>query len=301
MTLPSLEPVARPASPAPAEGTSRQERLAATTRRQRMTRLRLLAWQVALVVLFLAIWEIGTRLSILSKNANIFDPFFVSRPSQIVSRLYDWTVGVKAGYLWPHLWATLGATMVGLVVAVVTGFFVGLLFSQKRELAIVFNPFIVALNSLPRIAFVPLITMIFGLGLASKVVTAWFIVFFLVFFNTFKGGMAIEKELLDFCRTLGASERQLTLTVRIPNAMAWIFTALPNAVSFSLIGVVISEFVGSTTGMGYLIIVSLATLNAGDMFASLTVLSLVGVTLVSLFQMLERRLLKWSPEFREQN
>lgn len=301
MTAPTLRPVARAAPPEAAEGTSREERLAATARRQRMTRLRLLAWQVALVVLFLAVWEIGTRLSILSKNANIFDPFFVSRPSQIVSRLYDWTLGAKAGYLWPHLWATLGATMVGLVVAVVTGFFVGLLFSQKRELAIVFNPFIVALNSLPRIAFVPLITMIFGLGLASKVVTAWFIVFFLVFFNTFKGGMAIEKELLDFCRTLGASERQLTLTVRIPNALAWTFTALPNAVSFSLIGVVISEFVGSTTGMGYLIIVSLATLNAGDMFASLTVLSLVGVTLVSLFQMLERRLLKWSPEFREQN
>ena len=301
MTLPSLQTVAPPAPSATAEGTSRAQRLAATARRQRMTRLRLLAWQLALVILFLAVWEIGTRLSILSKNANIFDPFFVSRPSQIVSRLYDWTIGAKAGYLWPHLWATLGATLVGLVVAVVTGFFVGLLFSQKRELAIVFNPFIVALNSLPRIAFVPLITMIFGLGLASKVVTAWFIVFFLVFFNTFKGGMAIEKELLDFCRTLGASERQLTLSVRIPNAMAWTFTALPNAVSFSLIGVVISEFVGSTTGMGYLIIVSLATLNAGDMFASLTVLSLVGVTLVSLFQMLERRLLKWSPEFREQN
>lgn len=296
-------PAALPVAPraARSDGTTREERLNATARRIRATRLRLGLWQVALVVVFLAIWEIGTRLAILSKNANIFDPFFVSRPSQIVSRLWDWTVGAKAGFLWPHLWATLSATMVGLVVAVVSGFFVGLLFSQKRELAIVFNPFIVALNSLPRIAFVPLITMIFGLGLASKVVTAWFIVFFLVFFNTFKGGMAIEKELLDFCRTLGATERQLTRSVRIPNALAWTFTALPNAVSFSLIGVVISEFVGSTTGMGYLIIVSLATLNAGDMFASLTVLSVVGVTLVSLFQMLERRLLKWSPEFREQN
>ena len=284
-----------------ATGTTREERLLGTARRIRATRLRLGLWQVTLVAIFLAIWEIGTRLPILSKNANIFDPFFVSRPSQIVSRLWDWTLGAKAGFLWPHLWATLSATMVGLVVAVVSGFFVGLLFSQKRELAIVFNPFIVALNSLPRIAFVPLITMIFGLGLASKIVTAWFIVFFLVFFNTFKGGMAIEKELLDFCRTLGASERQLTRSVRIPNALAWMFTALPNAVSFSLIGVVISEFVGSTTGMGYLIIVSLSTLNAGDMFASLTVLSAVGVTLVSLFQMLERRLLKWSPEFREQS
>jgi NitT/TauT family transport system permease protein len=280
---------------------SREEHVTATARRLRKTRIRLGLWQVALVVIFLAVWEIGTRLPVLVKNANIFDPFFVSRPSQIVSRLYDWTLGAKAGYLWPHLWSTLGATMIGLVVAVVSGFFVGLLFSQKRELAVVFNPFIVALNSLPRIAFVPLITMIFGLGLASKVVTAWFIVFFLVFFNTFKGGMAIEKEVLDFCRTLGANERQLTWSVRIPNALAWTFTALPNAVSFSLIGVVISEFVGSTTGMGYLIIVSLATTNAGDMFASLTVLSLVGVILVTVFQLLERRLLRWSPEFREQN
>jgi len=252
-----------------------------------------------MVVIFILIWEVGTRLPVLSKNTNIFDPFFVSRPSEIVSRLIDWTVGEKAGYLWPHLWATVSATLIGLVVAVVSGFFVGLLFSQKRELAIIFNPFIVALNSLPRIAFVPLITMIFGLGLVSKVVTAWFIVFFLVFFNTFKGGMSIEKELIDFCRTLGANERQITRTVRIPNALAWTFTALPNAVSFSLIGVVIAEFVGSTTGMGYLIIVSLATLNAGDMFAALTVLSIVGMILVSLFQVLERRLLKWSPEFRE--
>lgn len=264
-------------------------------------RVKLGVWQVVLVAAFLAVWEIGTRLPLLSQNTNLFDPFFVSRPSQIATRLYDWTFGDKAGYLWPHLWATLGATLLGLIVAVVSGFFVGLLFSQKRALAIVFNPFIVALNSLPRIAFVPLITMIFGLGLVSKVVTAWFIVFFLVFFNTFKGGMAIEKELLDYCRTLGASERQLVWTVRIPNALAWMFTALPNAVSFSLIGVVIAEFVGSTTGMGYLIIVSLATLNAGDMFAALTVLSLVGVCLVTLFQMLERRLLSWSPEFREQN
>lgn len=279
----------------------REERLKATARRARNTRLRLGLWQIGLVAVFLAVWEIGTRLPVLSKTFNLFDPFFVSRPSQIAVRLYEWTLGARAGYLWPHLWATLSATMVGLVVAVVTGFVVGLLFSQKRELALVLNPFIVALNSLPRIAFVPLITMIFGLGLASKVVTAWFIVFFLVFFNTFKGGMAIEKDLLDFCRTLGANERQLTWTVRIPNALAWTFTALPNAVSFSLIGVVIAEFVGSTTGMGYLIIVSLATLNAGDMFAALTVLSLVGVTLVTAFQMLERRILKWSPEFREQN
>jgi NitT/TauT family transport system permease protein len=266
---------------------------------RRAQRLRLLAWQLVCVAVFFSIWEFGTRFPALADNFNLFDPFFVSRPSLIMARLYDWTVGAKAGFLWPHLWVTLEATLLGLAVSVVSGFLVGLLFSQKRELAVVFNPFIIALNSVPRIAFVPLITMIFGLGLASKIVTAWFIVFFLVFFNTFKGGVSIERELLDFCRTLGANERQLVWTVRIPNALTWTFTALPNAVSFSLIGVVISEFVGSTTGMGYVIILSLSTSNASDMFAALAVLSLVGVSLVTIFQMIERRLLRWSPEFRE--
>jgi NitT/TauT family transport system permease protein len=275
-------------------------RIRDVARSARNERIRVIVWQVSLLLILLAIWEFGTRIPWLAKNVNVFDPFFVSQPSRVAVKLYEWIFGAKAGMLWPHLFSTLGATFVGLIVAVATGFAVGMLFSQHRRLANVLSPFIVALNSLPRIAFVPLITMIFGLGMASKVVTAWFIVFFLVFFNTFKGALSIERELLDFCRTLGANERQITWTVRIPNALSWTFAALPNAVSFSLIGVVLSEFVGSTTGMGYLIIVALSTLNSAEMFAALTVLSVVGVTLVMLFRMLEQRLLRWSPEFREQ-
>lgn len=274
-------------------------RIREVARAARRERARILSWQLALLVLVLVIWEFGTRIPWLAASVNVFDPFFVSRPSAVLAKLYDWIFGAKAGFLWPHLFSTLGATFLGLIVAVGTGFAVGLIFSQRRRLAQVLSPFIVALNSLPRIAYVPLITMIFGLGVASKVVTAWFIVFFLVFFNTFKGALSIEKELLEFCRTLGANQRQLTWTVRIPNALSWTFTALPNAVSFSLIGVVLSEFVGSTTGMGYLIIVALSTLNSAEMFAALTVLSVVGVVLVVMFRMLERRLLRWAPEFRE--
>lgn len=284
---------------APAPSLDRAARLREIARAARRSRRGVLAWQLSLLLGILSIWEFGTRVPWLAQNVNIFDPFFVSQPSRVAVKLWDWTFGAKAGYLWPNLMSTVGSTFLGLIVAVSTGFLVGLLFSQRRRLAEVLSPFIVALNSLPRIAFVPLITMILGLGVASKVATAWFIVFFLVFFNTFKGAMSIERELMDFCRTLGASERQITRTVRIPNALAWTFTALPNAVSFSLIGVVVSEFVGSTTGMGYLITVSLATLNSAEMFAALTVLSVVGVILVTIFRALERRVLRWSPEFRE--
>ena len=189
--------------------------------------------------------------------------------------------------------------MLGLIVGVGSGFVVGMALSRNQLLADVLNPFIVAFNSMPRIAFVPLITMFFGLGIASKVVTSWFVVFFLVFFNTYKGGRSVERELIDFCRTLGGSPRQVLWRVRIPTAAAWTFASLPNAISFALIGVVLAEFVGSTTGMGYLMITALATLNATDMFAAVTLLSAVGIGLVYLVTALERRLLHWSPEFRD--
>lgn len=260
-------------------------------------RRRVWFWQALILVTFLGAWEGLTRVPYLVATT-FLDPFFISQPSRIAVRLWSWMQPGRNS-VWPHLAMTLEATAVGLFVGVSSGFGVGLLLSQNRFLARVLNPFIVAANSMPRIAFVPLITMLFGLGMASKVATSWFVVFFLVFFNTYKGGRSLEREQVDFCRTLGATPRAILWRVRIPTAAAWTFASLPNAISFALIGVVLAEFVGSTTGMGYLMITSLATLNATDMFTAITLLSAVGVGLVMLVRVLERRLLFWSAEFRD--
>lgn len=276
---------------------SLQAQLRADRQQAARRRLRVTFWQLAILACLLGAWEGLTRIPWFVQNT-LFDPFFISQPSRVAVRLWQW---IQPGpqSVWPHLWLTLQATMVGLIVGVGSGFAVGLALSRNQFLADVFNPYIVAFNSMPRIAFVPLITMFFGLGLASKVVTSWFVVFFLVFFNTYKGGRSVERELVDFCRTLGGSPRQILWRVRIPTAAAWTFAALPNAISFALIGVVLAEFVGSTTGMGYLMITALATLNATDMFAAVTLLSLVGIVLVYGVTWLERRLLHWAPEFRQ--
>ena len=260
-------------------------------------RRRVWFWQALILLTFLGAWEGLTRVPYLVANT-FLDPFFISQPSRIAVRLWFWLQPGRNS-VWPHLAMTLEATAVGLFVGVSSGFAVGLLLSQNRFLARVLNPFIVAANSTPRIAFVPLITMLFGLGMASKVATSWFVVFFLVFFNTYKGGRSLEREQVDFCRTLGATPSSILWRVRIPTAAAWTFASLPNAISFALIGVVLAEFVGSTTGMGYLMITSLATLNATDMFTAITLLSAVGVGLVMLVRVLERRLLFWSAEFRD--
>jgi NitT/TauT family transport system permease protein len=261
-------------------------------------RVRIALYQVVLLCVLLGLWEGLTRVPYLIKNT-FLDPFFISRPSLIALQLWKWTFGEQAGFLLPHLASTLGATLLGLVVATSTGFLVGLLLSQSPTMAKTLNPFIVSLNSLPRIAMVPLITMVFGLGLLAKVVTAWFVVFFLIFFNTFKGSVSIEKHLLQFCQTLGGTPRQIMWSVRVPSALAWTFAALPNAISFSLVAVVIAEFVGTTRGMGYLIVTALSTLNATEMFAAITVLGLSGIALVAIAERVERRLLRWSPQFNE--
>ncbi len=268
-----------------------------TAWQERRRRRRVALWQFAILFFFLAAWEGLTRIPALAATTFI-DPFFISRPSRIATRLWQWMQPGRNS-VWPHLLLTLEATALGLGIGVGSGFAVGLALSQNRFLAQVLNPFIIALNSMPRIAFVPLLTMLFGLGIASKVATSWFVVFFLVFFNTYKGGLSLERELVDFCRTLGGTPRGILWRVRIPTAASWTFASLPNAISFALIGVVLAEFVGSTTGMGYLMITSLATLNATDMFAAVTLLSAVGVGLVYMVRAVERRVLHWSAEFRD--
>lgn len=271
--------------------------LAAERQAARRRRTRISLWQLGILAVLLGGWELLTRIPWFVANT-AFDPFFISQPSRVGIRLWEWLQPGPAS-VWPHLWLTLEATLFGLIVGVGSGFVVGMALSRNKMLADVINPFIVAFNSMPRIAFVPLITMFFGLGMASKVVTSWFVVFFLVFFNTYKGGRSVERELIEFCQTLGATPRQILWRVRIPTAAAWTFASLPNAISFALIGVVLAEFVGSTTGMGYLMITALATLNATDMFAAVTLLSVVGIGLVYGVTLLERRMLHWSPEFRE--
>ena len=248
-----------------------------------------------ILAVILGAWETLTRIPWFTQNT-LFDPFFISQPSRVAVRLWGLQPGPRS--VWPHLWLTLQATLIGLAVGVGSGFLVGMTLSRSRFLADVFNPYIVAFNSMPRIAFVPLITMFFGLGLASKVVTSWFVEFFLVFFNTYKGGAAWARAggLLPHAGRLAAPDPVARARA---TAAAWTFAALPNAISFALIGVVLAEFVGSTTGMGYLMITALATLNATDMFAAVTLLSLVGIALVYCVTWLERRLLHWAPEFRE--
>jgi len=203
--------------------------------------------------------------------------------------------------IWQMALSTIQSTLWGFVVGVTSGFAAGLLLGRNDRLARIFEPYIIAFNSLPRIALVPLITMIFGFGLLAKIVLAWTIVFFIVFFNTFQGARSVDADLIHAARFLGASERQIVRTVVVPSALAWTFAALTPSISFALIGVVVGEFLGGESGggLGYLIILSLGTLNAADMMVALLSLGVIGIVMALGIKQVEMRLLRWRPEYRE--
>jgi NitT/TauT family transport system permease protein len=260
-------------------------------------------WRIALLVVVLGAWEYLTGIKAVSRTPGLYwiDPFFISRPSAIVQRFIHLSGGQVKLPLWAMALSTVQSTLWGFVVGVSTGFVAGLLLGRDDRLARIFDPFIIAFNSLPRIALVPLITMIFGFGLLAKVVLAWSIVFFIVFFNTFQGVRSVDADLAHSARFLGASEGQILRTVVIPSALAWTFAALTPSISFALIGVVVGEFIGGESGggLGYLIIQSLGTLNAADMMVALAVLGAIGIVMALGIKQVETRLLRWRPEYQK--
>jgi NitT/TauT family transport system permease protein len=221
------------------------------------------------------------------------DPFFISRPSAIARRFVFLMSDQVRLPLWRMALSTVQSTLWGFMVGITSGFVAGLLLGRNDRIARVFDPFIVAFNSLPRIALVPLITMVFGFGLLAKIVLAWSIVFFIVFFNTFQGARSVDADLISSARILR--------TVIVPSTLAWTFASLTPSISFALIGVVVGEFIGGESGggLGYLIIQSLGTLNAADMMVALFVLGAIGIVMALGIRQIEVRLLRWRPEYQK--
>jgi NitT/TauT family transport system permease protein len=264
---------------------------------------RVIAWRLAILVAFVGAWQYLTGIKAVSKTPGLYwiDPFFISRPSQIAERFLYLTSDKVRLTIWQMALSTVQSTVWGFLVGISTGFVAGLVLGRNDRLARVFEPYIVAFNSLPRIALVPLITMIFGFGLLAKIVLAWTIVFFIVFFNTFRGARSVDADLVHTARFLGAGEGQIMRTVIIPSTLAWTFASLTPSISFALIGVVVGEFIGGESGggLGYLIIQSLGTLNAADMMVALLVLGVIGIVMALGIKQVEARLLRWRPEYQK--
>jgi NitT/TauT family transport system permease protein len=278
-------------------------------------RLSILLWQIAILVIALSVWEWGFELCklVLAKAwvPKILDPYFISRPSAIwTSFLKLGCFSDKAGFtacfndnpnnLWLATAVTLKNMLWGFLWGTSLGVVTGLVLGRSEYLSKIFEPYIVAMNSIPRIALVPLIILMFGLGDVSKVVTASIVVFFVVFFNTFEGTRSVDRDQVAAARLLGASELTVLKTVVIPSALAWVFASLTPAVSFALIGVIVGEFIGAERGLGKVIIEAEARANAAEMMVAIFLMMIVGIILAFIVRRIQAYLLRWQPQFETQ-
>ncbi|HWV02028.1 MAG TPA: ABC transporter permease [Devosia sp.] len=278
------------------DGRNEESAIAAAARaRLRARKILVHSTQIAILVLGLGIWEIGSR-------TGLIDPFFFGSPFGIVLRLADWFVnGTAYGSFWDQVWITLEESLLGFVFGVASGVIVGILLGEVPFLADVFGPYIKIVNALPRIVLGSIFVIWLGLGLPSKVLLAAVLVFFVVFFNAFQGVRSVDRNLVANARILGASRLQVVQHVVIPSAMTWIIASLHVALGFSIIGAIVGEFLGAQGGLGLVIATSQNTFDASGVFGAMLVLGVIALGAEALMSQLERRLLAWRPKSPSEN
>jgi len=222
--------------------------------------------------------------------------FFFGQPLEVLSRIWAW---FSTGSIYEHLLVTLIETVLAFVIGTVLGLGVGLWLALSPAAAALFDPYIKALNAMPRVILAPIFGVWFGLGMASKVALGITLVFFIVFFNVYQGVREVSHTVLANARILGASERQLLRHVYVPSAMSWVFASLHNSVGLAFVGAVVGEYLGSSEGVGYLILQAEGTFDVNSVFAGILVLTAFALLLDWIVTLAERRLMVWQPRSGE--
>jgi len=220
------------------------------------------------------------------------DTLLISSPEAVGMRLWNWTID---GTLWNNLSITLYATALGFIIGCGIGFSLGLRFGRFRLLADVFDPYITAIYSIPKIALAPLFIIWFGIGIESKVAVSAAIVFFVIFLNTFSGVREVDPLYVHTTKIMGGGEGSVLRHVIIPSAASWVITGLKVSVPYALVGTVIGEFMSSNSGIGYLISQATGLFNTASVYAGIIVLALVGAIINAGLKQIERRVLRWRP------
>jgi NitT/TauT family transport system permease protein len=219
--------------------------------------------------------------------------FFFGEPVKVAQRIWAWFVAEADIYR--HLAVTLVETLLAFGVGSVLGLGAGLWLALSPMASAILEPYIKALNSMPRIILAPIFSVWFGLGIASKVALGVTLVFFIVFFNVYQGVKEVSPVVLANARMLGASNRQLLRHVYLPSATSWVFSSLHTSVGLAFVGAVVGEYLGVSQGVGYLILQAEGTFDINTVMAGIVVLTVFALVLDAAVGKVEKRLMKWQP------
>jgi NitT/TauT family transport system permease protein len=241
--------------------------------------------QAGLLLALFTLWHVLVKTEVLPA-------FFFGEPLVVLERVWEWFV---SGKIYPHLGITLLETLLAFVIGTVLGLVFGLWLALAPFAARLLDPYITAVNSMPRVILAPIFAVWFGLGIWSKVLLGVTLVFFIVFLSVFNGVREVSPTILANARMLGASGRQLLRHVYLPSATAWVFSSLHASVGMAFVGAVVGEYLGSAQGVGYLILQAEGVFDINTVFAGVLVLTACALVLDRIVTLAERRLLRWRP------
>ena len=271
--------IAELAAIGPGERTAAVRALATAEKRHRIF---VLVARVVVGVGFLALWYYA--------SGRWIDTLLISSPDLVGARLWRW---LWDGTLWDNLSITLLATVWGFGIGCTVGFLCGLLFGRYNTLAEIFDPYISAVYSIPKIALAPLFIIWFGICIESKVAVSAAIVFLVIFLNTYSGVREVNPIYVNTTRIMGGGELSVLRHVIIPSAASWVITGLKVSVPYALVGTVIGEFMSANRGIGFLISQATGLFNTTSVYAGIAVLAMVGAIINTGLKYLEAWVLRW--------
>lgn len=240
--------------------------------------------RTAAIVGFLCLWELVSRLGWIR-------PLFISSPS----RIWQATVWLSAHSLWKDLLVSSTEFVIGLGLAMVVGLALGFLLGWYPSVRSTFDPFISALYSTPRVAFLPLLILWLGIGLASKVAVVFLGAVFPILVSTMAGVRSVDDDLLTAARSFGAGGWQIFHTLALPSSIPFIIAGLQLGVGRGLVGVVVGEFLASQAGIGHMMNVAAATFQTDKTFVGILILAISGSAISAGLKRLEARFDRWRP------
>ena len=246
---------------------------------------KILLSRMALLLVVLVLWEVSAQFEWINT-------FWVSSPTKIIARSHKLIV---EGTILFHMGITLLEAGSGLMGGIIVGVILGVVLGLSKQIGQIFEPFVMALNSLPRVALAPLLVMYVGIGFASKFLLAFSLVVVIIMVNTYEGIRSVEPNLINAMRILGASQYQLFKRVYFPNCMPWIFAGTRVSVSFAIVGAIVGEFISSQAGIGYMIDKASGAYDTTGIFVPLLFLMLFGVFFDILIVKSSAYFLRWRP------
>jgi len=241
------------------------------------------------ILLLIVLWELMPRLLALPQGFSLF----FTTPWKVIEACYQLFVENK---IQEHFYISAIEFLAGLGLAIIAGLPMGLITGRSRTLDAMLDPFVTIFNATPRLIFLPLFILWFGIGLWSKIMIVFIGAVFPLLINTYEGVKNVDRVLVNVVRSFGANEWQVMKTVVLPNSLPYIIVGLRLAIGRAVLGVVVGEFFGASKGLGFMIATAATNYKVDVVFVGVAIFMGLSLVLTMAVKKIESNLSRWRPQ-----